>query len=200
MASVEGTVTHHLRNEQSEPDMSPSLVLIGARGAGKSTVGPILAGHLGVSFEDLDVRAQARSGCDSVKAVFDEQGESAWRGYEAAALTDAIDAAVGVIAAGGGLPCVEPGLGVLQAARAGGQVRVIWLRCSPEVMRDRLAEDVGDRPALLGMDSIEEAVEVASRRAPLYEAIADVTVDAQGTPDAVVARLIEGLGQDSPVD
>jgi shikimate kinase len=96
-----------------------------------------------------------------------------------------------VIATGGGVACIDPAMHVLQAARVGQRGLTVWLRCSPSILRARLAADPGDRPSLTGQDPVDEAIEVAASRAERYAEAADFEVDADGAP-AAVAALIAG--------
>jgi shikimate kinase len=79
----------------------PRLVLIGAPGAGKTTVGRMVAGRLGVGFRDTDADVAAAAG-KPVAAIFVDDGEAAFRALEATAVADALRTHAGVLALGGG--------------------------------------------------------------------------------------------------
>ena len=170
-----------------------AVVLVGARGSGKSTVGRLLAAAWQVGFIDLDERAVALCGEPGVHAVFEHQGEAAWRQAEAAALTAALQESPTVIATGGGVACIDPARGVLQAAADEGIVEIVWLRCEAQTLKERLASDPGDRPSLTGRDPIEEAIEVTASRAKAYESIATCVIDATQPPDTTTAAVLERL-------
>src|SRR5262249_61677785 len=85
----------------SEAHQAVAAVLIGPPGAGKSTVGPLLAAELGVGFTDTDAEVEAAAG-KPVSDIFVEDGESAFRELERAAVARALDGADGIVAVGGG--------------------------------------------------------------------------------------------------
>ncbi|MDQ3886982.1 MAG: shikimate kinase, partial [Actinomycetota bacterium] len=79
----------------------PSVVLVGPPGAGKSTVGALLADRLGVEFTDADTLIVARAG-RSVSDIFTTDGESVFRALEEEVVADALGTHSGVLALGGG--------------------------------------------------------------------------------------------------
>src|SRR5690349_16054991 len=81
--------------------MSPLVVLVGPPGAGKSTVGQLLAERRGVEFRDTDCDVEAAAGV-SISDIFIEQGEAAFRALERDAVRRALDEHDGVVALGGG--------------------------------------------------------------------------------------------------
>jgi shikimate kinase len=170
-----------------------AVVLVGARASGKTTVGRLLATAYQVGFIDLDERALALSGELSVRAVFERQGEPAWRTAEATALTTAIEESPVVIATGGGVACIDPPRRVLQMAADAGIVEIVWLRCDGQTLTERLASDPGDRPSLTGADPVDEAIEVAACRAKGYESIATRIIDATGSPSTTAATIQQAL-------
>ena len=174
--------------------MTPAAVLVGPPGAGKSTVGRLLAERLGVAFTDTDDLVVARAG-KSVADVFVDDGEAAVRALEAAAGAEALDAAgpaadAGVLALGGGA-VLDPGTRERLAGRP-----VVFL----EVDLPDAAARVGlnrDRPLLLGNPRGRLKLLMDERR-PLYEEVASLTVPTSGrTPDEVVDAVLAGLGESS---
>lgn len=178
----------------NDPD-APAIVLIGARGSGKSMVGRLLADALSVEFIDLDDRTLALCSESSVAAVFERQGEVAWRKAEAAALTAALTSTSAVIATGGGAACIEPAQGVLRSAAATGRLDIVWLECDGATLRSRLARDIGGRPSLTGGDPVDEAIGLAAARASAYEDISTHRVAATVSPELVVKRIREILSR-----
>lgn len=169
-----------------------TLVLIGLRGSGKTTLGRLLAAALGSAFIDLDDRTRARTGHPSVSAAFKAIGEGAFRAAEAAALQETLATAVpgSVIALGGGTP-TAPGARVqLESARASGRIRVALLEATPAVLGARLAVTPGDRPLLMGSNFAEEAALLGERRLPLYRQLAEAVVDTTRPTDAALADLL----------
>ena len=187
----------HTSHATFDDDDLSTVVLIGARGSGKSTVGRLLAEALELEFIDLDDRALALCDESSVRAVFERRGELAWRVAEAAALTEAFKSKRVVIATGGGAACIDPPQRVLRDAAAAGMLAIVWLRCDGQTMQDRLAKDVGDRPSLTRGDPVDEAIEIAVSRASAYEAVATHTVDAAVLPEQVVERIQASLFRSS---
>jgi shikimate kinase len=164
------------------------IALIGLMGAGKSEVARALAARLGGGVEDLDARVESRAGC-SVKEIFEREGESGFRTREKAALEAAIENGVAVIACGGGL-VLDPG----NRARLRETCRIVWLEVSPAEAGRRIAEGASSRPLLAG-GPLEARLEALLReRAPLYESMAEVRVEAEGAPpEEIASRVLAGL-------
>ncbi|MDQ3506159.1 MAG: shikimate kinase [Actinomycetota bacterium] len=162
-------------------DRRPIAVLVGAPGAGKSTVGRVLAGVLGVGFRDTDRDIEDSAG-KSVSDIFIDEGEDHFRRLETAAVAAALADYDGVLALGGGA--------ILDAgtrARLAGH-RVIWLR----IDLPSAAKRVGlarDRP-LLAMNPRAHLRELLAARAPLYAEVATHTVE---TSDYSVAVIVDQL-------
>jgi shikimate kinase len=169
------------------------LVLIGLRGAGKTTVGRLLSTRGHRQFFDLDDLVLRRLGADSVRAVFEGPGESVWRAGEAASCAALFDAPLppAVIALGGGAPMLDQVATTLQAARRDGRAIVIHLRCPSSVAGERLGRAPGDRTSLTGLGVTQELDELARVRGPRYEELADAAVDASAAPDVVAASIEE---------
>lgn len=171
------------------PGGARHVVLVGLMGSGKSTVGAVLARHLGVRFVDLDDEVARREG-RSVRALLSSGAGAAFRASEAAALADLLtDAEPLVIATGGG--AVLDG-GSRQRLTDGPVV--VWLQAPTDVLVARVAhEGAPDRPLL---DDGPELVlhRLAEERAPLYAEVADLSVDsAADDPDGVAASVLAAL-------
>jgi shikimate kinase len=169
------------------------MVLVGPRGAGKTTAAAALATALHGDWVDMDDLVQANLGDRTAGEVFGDPdlGERAWRAAECAVLETLLQDPPRVIAAGGGLVTTAKALDMLDAARARGEVRVLWLQVSPEAATQRLRRDAADRPALTPAgDVAAEAAALTLARAPLYAKVADAIVDADQAPDAVVRDLV----------
>src|SRR5690242_6454241 len=140
--------------------MSPVIFLVGFMGSGKTAVGRELAAQLGVAFVDLDARVEEEAG-KSVAALFQEEGEAAFRAREARALR-ALEAAFpqGVVVATGGGVGADADHRAWMAARG----RTVWLDASLDAIEARVRRD-GARP-LFG-DAAEVARLLAARR-PAY--------------------------------
>ena len=174
--------------------MKRHVAIIGPRGAGKSTIGRLLAAQWGLPLVDLDVDALALTGVASIREVFASSGEAAWRQAEAMALENALAGPPAVIATGGGVPCVDPPRHVLAAARAADVLQVVLLKCSAEVLRKRLEASTGDRPPLMGQDPVGEIEDVLAQRSHAYQEAADLEVNGDLAPPEVVASVLDQIG------
>jgi shikimate kinase len=164
---------------------SANIILIGFMGAGKSTVGRLLARRLGRCFVETDDMITGREG-RSIPEIFGSDGEERFRQLEAETL-DALALKSGnVIATGGGLPCRD---GHMTRLRELGTV--IWLKSAAGVAFDR-ARRSGARPMLAGR-SREEVDALYRQREPYYQQ-AHVAMDTTGLGvDQVVGRLLSLL-------
>ena len=166
-----------------------SLWLVGLSGAGKTTVGPIVARKLGWEFVDLDAEIERRTGA-GVADLFETGGEVGFRAAEAEA-SDALLGRAGIVVATGG------GWMARDDIRRGGRgCARVWLRVSPQTAARRLAADATVRP-LLGRDDVEAALRsLLERRSRAYEE-AEIAVDTDGrSPADVAERLLERLAGD----
>jgi shikimate kinase len=172
---------------------SRAVVLIGLRGAGKTTLGRRLAESLGRSFQDLDERALAGCPESTVQAVFDTRGEAAWREAEATAFGEALSEGIDILALGGGAPMVEAIDAALETGRANGRVRVIWLDAEDSVLAERIGAHDHHRPPLLAgaPDAAAETRAVRARRGPTFARLADVTLDTGGDPENLLQELVD---------
>jgi shikimate kinase len=166
--------------------MSPSgpVVLLGLMATGKSTIGALVAERLGRPLLDSDEQILARTG-RTVRQLVDDGGPDAHRELESAVLLDALarpDPVVVAAAAGVVLdPVVVDALACLDGT-------VVWLRADPTVLAERVAD--GDhRPPIPG-DAGAWLAAAHAERAPRYVAVADLVVDVDGVPAAVLAERI----------
>ena len=158
-------------------------VLVGPTGAGKSTVGRLLAARWNRAFVDLDAMIEARAG-RPVASIFAEDGEAAFRASEAGLLAEALGNADTVIATGGGAV-----LDAQSRARLRDQTFVVHLQADVDAQRSRLT-GAADRPLLAHADRDEVLRTMAAVRTPLYREIAHMQVDTTGrTIDAVVDAI-----------
>lgn len=158
-----------------------TLWLVGMMGAGKSTVGPLVAQRLGRAFVDLDGVIAAAAG-RSIPAVFAAEGEAGFRRREAAALETAAGTEA-VVACGGGI-VVDPA----NAARLRESGRVAWLAAPAAVLADRVGDGVG-RP-LAGARGSEIEPRLAARESA-YQAVAHCRVETAGrTPEEVAEEVV----------
>ena len=162
---------------------SRPIFLVGFMGAGKSTVGPILARDLGEDFVDLDCRIELATG-STIAELFDERGEEGFRVAERDALERAISEAPAVVACGGGIVTDELSRGVLTH---GGDV--VYLAVTAHEALARVHDQLETRPLLQGADPAGAAA-LLGLRERLYKKVADLTVDTVGrTPDEIAATI-----------
>ncbi|PMR70554.1 shikimate kinase AroK [Halomonas heilongjiangensis] len=162
----------------------PNLILIGPMGAGKSTIGRLLAAELSREFLDSDHEIQARCGAD-IPWIFDVEGEAGFRDRETQMIDELTRLEGVVIATGGGAVLREENR---RALRERGTV--IYLFTTVEQQLRRTAKD-RNRPLLQRGDREEVLREMFALRDPLYRATADVIVrtDRRG-PRAVVNEIV----------
>jgi shikimate kinase len=162
-----------------------NVILVGFMGAGKSTVGRLLARRLGRCFVETDAMITAREG-RSIPEIFETRGEPYFRQLEAEVLEALADKRDHVVATGGGFPC-EPGVmdRLLQLGT------VVWLAADFEAVYAR-ANRLGGRPMLAGR-SVEDAAALYRVRQDVYRR-AHLGLDTtRMTVDAVVARIVRHL-------
>ncbi|MGD0684496.1 MAG: shikimate kinase [Streptosporangiaceae bacterium] len=163
----------------------PAAILIGPPGAGKSTVGPLLAGLLGVAFLDTDARIEEMAG-KPVGDIFVEDGEPAFRALEREAVAAAIAAHPGVLGLGGGA-VLDPGTRRLLAGQP-----VVYLETgfAAAVKRVGLASA---RPLLFGNPRAQLKA-LLEERLPIYAELAWITVDTDSrSPEEVAAEIARQL-------
>lgn len=170
---------------------SPTIVLVGLMGSGKSTVAERLASTLGVALADTDEIVESKVG-KTVRRIFEEDGEAAFRAAETEALGAALASGAGVIAAAGGVVLSETNRAMLNRARHESGAVVVWLRADPGTLVRRTRRGV-HRPLLDGAPD-EAITTMARERAPLYAEVSDASIDTDGlTVDDVVGSVLSVL-------
>lgn len=164
----------------------PVCVLVGTMGAGKSTVGELVAATLGVGFADTDRMIEERAG-KSVSDIFVEDGEAAFRALERETVARALAHHGGVLSLGGGA-VLDP---ATQAALA--PHRVVFLKVGLAEAVKRVGLGVG-RPLLLG--NIRSRIkQLLDERTPVYQGLARITVDTDDRgPEDVAAEVVDLIG------
>lgn len=163
--------------------MSNSLVLIGPMGAGKSTIGRMLASKLGFDFLDTDHVIEQRTGAN-IPWIFDVEGEVGFRDREQAVLAEVSLLRDTVIATGGGIVERECNRILLQSLG-----NVVYLTASIEQLVARTSKDK-KRPLLQVADPKAKIVELLERRDPLYRSVASMILVSDGLSPKTVAQKI----------
>ncbi len=165
-----------------------NLVLLGYRGAGKSTVGRILARRLHMPLISLDAEIVRKAG-KRIPEIVAESGWEAFRDLESSVVDTCAAKDGWILDAGGGV--VVRASNVERLRRRG---FLIWLRVSPSSVVDRIRSDT-ERPALKeGKTFLEEVEEVLAERTPLYASAAQLAVETDGRPpEAVAAEILHRL-------
>jgi shikimate kinase len=165
--------------------MAPVAVLVGAPGAGKSTIGPALAERLGLPFADSDDLIEAQAG-KTVPEIFIDDGEPAFRALEKAAIADALGSFDGVLALGGG-SILDPDTRAALAGHA-----VVLLSVSFPAAIKRVGLGLG-RP-LLSVNPRATLRYLMDQRLPLYREVAAYTVETDDRePDDIVTEVADLL-------
>jgi len=166
-----------------------SLYLVGLMGAGKSTVGRLLARRLKLRFFDCDHEIEHRCGV-KIPLIFEIEGEPGFRARESQVLAE-LTALPGIVLATGGGAVLAP-QNRRQLAEHG---TVIYLRARPEDLYVRVRND-RNRPLLATSDPLRRLRELHAERDALYASVADLVVETgRQTVQALARDLVTKLGE-----
>jgi shikimate kinase len=164
------------------------IVISGLMGAGKTTIGRMLAERLDWAWRDSDVDIEATTGL-TVRELRERDGVDAMHGLESVHLLETLEAARPSVISAAASVVDDP---ACRAALADPGVAVIWLRADPSLLAERFGSGThrpayGDTPEAFLADQ-------AARREPLLVQIGAQIIDVDElTPDGVVARVMETL-------
>jgi shikimate kinase len=165
----------------------PTIVLVGVPGAGKTTVGKLLAKELAVEFFDSDQVIEARSG-KSVSDIFTQDGEPVFRQIEHDVIAELLGSSNAVLALGGGSLGNDDTRAKVKGAKA------VWLVAGLAQAVDRVGMN-RNRPLLLG-NVRGQLADLMAAREPLYKEVASIAVDTSKlTPSEVVAEIVSELNK-----
>lgn len=184
LARALGTTPDRLVRPPARP--SEVISLVGLRGAGKSTIGPLLARRLGRPFIEMDARIAEASGL-TLDQLFELHGERYYRRLEHDVLRAILSAGEpAVVAAAGGV------VNELETWRLlCEQTTVVWLRARPEEHWMRVVAQGDRRPMANQPAAMDELRSILAAREPVY-AQAALTVDTSGVGPTEVASAVEG--------
>ena len=184
MYAIKAIVT--LDNRVGEPvldETSGNIFLIGMMGAGKTTVGRLLANFLEKKFHDSDREIQKRTGV-SIPLIFEIEGEAGFRKRETEMLSELVKTGNIVLATGGGAVLSAENREMLK--RSG---TVIYLRLTMEDLWRRTRHDK-NRPLLQTQDPRTKLTELYAQRDPLYRETAHIIVESGKRSARHLAQLL----------
>ena len=164
-----------------------TIVLVGVPGAGKTTVGKLLAKNLGIDFFDSDQVIESRAG-KSVSDIFTQDGEPAFRKLEHDVIVELLDSNNVVLALGGG------SLGNDETRAKVKHATTVWLVAGLAQAVDRVGMN-RNRPLLLG-NVRGQLADLMAAREHFYKEVAAIAVDTSKLiPSEVVTEIVSELGK-----
>lgn len=162
-----------------------NVALIGMMGAGKTTIGKLLAEKLNLKFIDTDEEIIKIENC-SINEIFAKQGEETFRRIETNVLKNILNSDNQIIATGGGIIKKEENRNLLK------QVKTIYLKTDKETIFNRVKND-NSRP-LLNTENLKETIQtILQEREQLYEQSQFVITTTNKTQNEVVTEIIEKI-------
>lgn len=165
---------------------SDNIFLIGLMGAGKTTIGKMLAKHRDLQFLDSDHEIEARCGV-SIPTIFEIEGEEGFRRREVC-MIDELSRRRGIVLGTGGGAVLNP----LNRERLKARGVVVYLRCHPQELYQRTRHD-RNRPLLQTEDPLARLQALYEQRHPLYMQTADIVLDTGRQSVHCLVRKLEGV-------
>lgn len=161
------------------------IILVGYMGAGKSTVGKLLARQQKLSFYDTDAMIEKEQN-RTISDIFAKEGEQAFRDMETALIRRLIAEGMtdAVLSVGGGLPVREENRMLLKELGT-----VVYLMADRDTVVKRV-QGSNNRPLLQGENLAEKVERMLTERDPLYRAAADLLIDTNRKPIERLAKEI----------
>lgn len=183
-STIEGVVVEKPVMQLSQ--ILPSIYLVGPMGAGKTTIGKLLAKHLGRTFVDCDWYIVEQTGAD-IPWIFEKEGEQGFRERETRALTELVTKPNIVLATGGGVVITPQNRQLLK------QGLVIYLEANVDTQLLRTKKDK-NRPLLQNNNPRAVLEALYEKRSPLYREVADIIVPTgRAYPKQMVTELLTVL-------
>jgi shikimate kinase len=176
-----------IREMSSNPGRVASeanIFLVGLMGAGKTSVGRLLARRLGKTFYDCDHEVERATGV-RIPVIFEIEGEAGFRARESRMLSELCAAKGVVLATGGGAVLAPENRRVLSECGT-----VVYLRASPHELYQRTRHD-RNRPLLQTADPLAKLTELYAQRDPLYREVAHCVVDTGNQSVSSLAHRLE---------
>jgi XRE family aerobic/anaerobic benzoate catabolism transcriptional regulator len=174
-----------------EPAKGRHIALVGMRGAGKTTVGQLLARRRTEPFYELDRLIENDAGL-SLAQIFDLEGEEYYRALEEKTLEKVLKRKPGIIAAGGGLVMNPTALFLLKL-----NTSIVWLQASPEALLARVRSTKDQSRLDAYPQASKQLKAILDRRTPYY-AQADLVIDTtRKSPEAIVDAIVHAFADRS---
>ncbi|MDR2875411.1 MAG: shikimate kinase AroK [Methylobacillus sp.] len=166
--------------------MTGNIFFVGLMGAGKTTVGKLLAKRLGKTFHDSDHEIEAKTGVQ-IPVIFELEGEAGFRKRETAAIAELAAKNGIVLATGGGAVLAKANRENLSQHGT-----VVYLRASVHDLWQRTRNDK-HRPLLQTADPRAKLEQLFAERDPLYREIADIIMDTGDQPVGTIVQRLEEM-------